>query len=139
MKPLRTSFMGPTVSSEKQNVLILAAEPVTLTADLAAITSNPPPTEAVFLCKDDLVAITRRSPERCRPWATFRFSPKFDGVCSLGVPEGLALAALQHLRGPKRPIHFTYDCRWYGGNLLKKSWMRFCLKTVDYCVVWTVV
>jgi glycosyltransferase involved in cell wall biosynthesis len=29
-----------------------------------------------------------------------------------------------------------YDCLWYGGGRLRRAWVRFCLRTVDRCIVW---
>jgi len=122
---------------------VLATEAVTLRPDLAAITGILPPTKRVWwergFKKAGLTAVARRSEEFRRAWATFKDSSRFDAVVTLGTLEGLAFAALQRLRGSKRPVHLMYDCLWYGGNSVKKLWMRFCLKTVDYCVVWASV
>lgn len=143
MNPRRAASIGATATPEKQNAFILATEPVTLTADLAAVTSILPRTGTAWwetvLHKVGLAAIARRSTELRTAWSTFHYSSKFGAVVSLGTLEGLAFAALQRLRGSKRPVHIMYDCLWYGGNSVKKSWMRFCLKTVDYCVVWASV
>jgi glycosyltransferase involved in cell wall biosynthesis len=32
-----------------------------------------------------------------------------------------------------------FDCLWYGGNYLKRKWMKYCLKHIDCCVVWASV
>lgn len=69
-------------------------------------------------------------------WSLFRAAPQFDAVITTGAMTGLVFAFLQKLRGSKRPVHVMYDCLWYGGNSLKRSWMRACLGQVNRCVVW---
>lgn len=66
----------------------------------------------------------------------FRVARNYDGIVTLGDLEGLTFAMLQRLRGKRRPVHVMYDCLWYGGNRLKRAWMRYCLMQVDCCVVW---
>lgn len=69
----------------------------------------------------------------------FRAASRYSGVVTCGDFEGLTFAMLQGLRGGRRPVHVMFDCLWYGGGQLKRSWMRYCLKQVDRCVVWASV
>lgn len=66
----------------------------------------------------------------------FQTAPSYDVVVTLGDLAGLTFAMLQRLRRKQRPIHIMYDCLWYGGSTVKRSWMKFCLEKVDCCVVW---
>jgi glycosyltransferase involved in cell wall biosynthesis len=80
----------------------------------------------------------RRIRQLWRAWTLFRTAPKFDVVITVGALDGLAFAALQRFR-TARPVHVMYDCLWYGGNAVRRAWMRFCLRQVDRCVVWASV
>jgi glycosyltransferase involved in cell wall biosynthesis len=82
--------------------------------------------------------IRRAQQLRCA-WRLFERAPGFGAVVTLGSLEGMVFAALQRFRGTRRPVHVMYDCLWYGGNPLKRAWMRFCLKNVDRCVIWASV
>jgi glycosyltransferase involved in cell wall biosynthesis len=70
-------------------------------------------------------------------WALFRAAIRFDVVVTDGARLGLTFAALQKFRGRFRPVHVMYDCYWYHGSWLRRAAMRFCLREVDLCVVWT--
>lgn len=84
-----------------------------------------------------VAGLARRSRDCRRAWAVFRRAPHFDAVITDGATLGFLFACLQFLRGRRRPVHVMYDCYWYGGNWLRRAVMRFCLRQVDLCVVWT--
>jgi glycosyltransferase involved in cell wall biosynthesis len=69
----------------------------------------------------------------------FRHSPGYDAVLTSGAGDGLLFAFLQKFRGRKRAVHVMEDCLWYKSNVLKKWTVRFCLGSVDACVVWASV
>ena len=120
---------------------ILATGPHALPDELLRCTEVLPPTketwwERVFATVR-LSGLAQRSRQCRRAWAMFRKSRSFDAVVTDGALLGLTFACLQRLRGPRRPVHVMYDCYWYGGNRLRRAFMRFCLRRVDLCVVWT--
>jgi glycosyltransferase involved in cell wall biosynthesis len=120
---------------------ILATGPHALPDELLRCTEVLPPTketwwERVFATVR-LSGLAQRSRQCRHAWAMFRKSRSFDAVVTDGALLGLTFAVLQRLRGPRRPVHVMYDCYWYGGNRLRRVFMRFCLRRVDLCVVWT--
>ncbi len=125
------------------NSKILASEPVALPPELAKLTEVLPATSDMWweraLGFARLPEFARRSRTLRRVWALFCEAPRFEAVVTLGDLEGLAFAALQRLRGRRRQVHVMYDCLWYGGGRLRRAWMRFCLRTVDRCIVWASV
>ncbi len=120
---------------------ILATGPHALPEELLRCTEVLPPTEKIWwervFAALRLSGLVQRSRQCRRAWAMFRKSRDFDAVVTDGALLGLTFAVLQRLRGPRRPIHVMYDCYWYGGNWLRRAFMRFCLRRVDLCVVWT--
>ena len=86
-----------------------------------------------------LRSLAARSQALRRAWSLFRNSPRYSVVVTTGTLDGLAFAFLQKLRGKRRPVQLMYDCLWYGGNGLKRAWMRACLQQVDRCVLWASV
>ena len=86
-----------------------------------------------------LHGVAARAQALRRAWALFREAPEFNVVITTGTLDGLTYAFLQKLRGPRRPINVMHDCYWYGGNWLRRAWMRSCLRLVDCCVVWASV
>ncbi len=122
---------------------VLACEPVALPPDLLALTEVLPPAEPRFgervLVKLGLTGFARRSLMLRRSWILFRRAPQYKAVVTLGDLEGGIFAALQRLRGNRRPVHIMYDCLWYGGGWLHRCGMRFCLRAVDRCIVWASV
>lgn len=109
---------------------------------LRQTTILPPPKESLLesvLRKLRLLQFARRLHDLRRSWVLFSASQEYDLVVTLGTLEGLFFAALQRFRKRQRPVHIMYDCLWYGGGTLKRIWMRFCLKEVDRCVVWSSV
>lgn len=124
-------------------VEILASELHALPADLAKITTVLPPVidgwcENILehLCLGRLAHRVRRVR---RGWRLFRAAPRFEGVVTTGDLEGLSFAALQYLLRKKRPVHVMSDCLWYGKGRLHRTWIRFCLRGVDRCIVWASV
>jgi glycosyltransferase involved in cell wall biosynthesis len=134
------STPGPLESSRKLPN-ILATGPHALPEELLRRTEVLPPTEKIWwervFAALRLSGLVQRSRQCRRAWAMFRKSRDFDAVVTDGALLGLTFAVLQRLRRPRRPIHVMYDCYWYGGNWLRRAFMRFCLRRVDLCVVWT--
>jgi len=71
-------------------------------------------------------------------WKFFRQAAPYEAVVTMGDLPGLVIAFFRRLSG-RRQVHVMYDCLWYGGNAIKKAWMRYCLQAVDRCVVWSSV
>jgi glycosyltransferase involved in cell wall biosynthesis len=122
---------------------ILACEPVALPPELLAATEVLPPVRnrwwETVLEKLQLGGFARRSRMARRSLILFRQAPRYDAIVTLGDLEGLFFAALERFRGQNRPAHLMYDSLWYGGGRLRRAWMRFCLRTVDRCIVWASV
>jgi len=122
---------------------ILACEPVALPPELLAVTEVLPPIRNLWwermLKNARLLGLARRSRMVRRSLVLFRQAPRYDAIVTLGDLEGLFFAALERFRGQNRPAHLMYDCLWYGGGRLRRAWMRFCLRTVDRCIVWASV
>ena len=125
------------------NLKILATEPVALPPELAALTEVLSATDDSWLERTlrrlRFSESTRRIHDLRRAWVLFRHAPRYAAVVTLGDLEGLFFAALERFRGQNRSAHVMYDCLWYGGGRLRRAWMRFCLRTVDRCIVWASV
>ena len=120
---------------------ILATGPHALPEHLLACTEVLAPTKELWwervLARLHLPGLAHRSRQCRRAWALFSMAPACDAAVTDGALLGLTFACMQRLRGRRRAVHVMYDCYWYGGNWLRRAFMRFCLKTVDLCVVWT--
>jgi glycosyltransferase involved in cell wall biosynthesis len=80
--------------------------------------------------------IQRRLLDLDAAWKFFRQAASYEAIVTMGDLAGLAVAFLRRLGG-RRQVHVMYDCLWYGGNAAKRAWMRYCLRSVDKCVVWS--
>jgi glycosyltransferase involved in cell wall biosynthesis len=112
-----------------------------LPAELLNRTKVLPPTKEAWweriVVTLGLPGLARRSRDCRRAWTLFRRVPEFDVVITDGALVGLTFAFLQSLRPSRRTVHVMYDCYWYGGGRFRRGIMRFCLRQVDLCVVWT--
>lgn len=124
----------------ESDIRILACEPAALPEDLATRTEVLPEMKNVWwesaLERVGMVQMAWRSWALRSAWRLFRMAPRFGAVITLGDLQGLAFAAMQRLRGSRRPVHVMYGCLWYGGIWPRRAWMRFCLQQVDGCIVW---
>jgi len=120
---------------------VLATGPHALPDDMLARTETLAPTKDTWweriLAMLRLSGLVHRSRQCRRAWAMFKTAPGFDAAVTDGALLGLTFACLQRLRGRQRTVHVMYDCYWYGGNWLRRAFMRLCLRQVDVCVVWT--
>ena len=141
MKAAHSVDSKPGISQGKTR--ILASEPVALPPELAELTEILPVTADEWweraLRRLRLSESARRIHDLRRAWVLFRHAPRYAAVVTLGDMEGLFFAALERFRGQNRPVHVMFDCLWYGGGRLRRAWMRFCLRTVDRCIVWASV
>ena len=137
----RTQQPAQRLESSSRLPRVLATGPHALPDDMLARTETLAPTKEAWweriLAMVRLSGFVHRSRQCRRAWAMFKTATGFDAVVTDGALLGLTFACLQRLRGRQRPVHVMYDCYWYGGNWLRRAFMRFSLRQVDLCVVWT--
>ncbi|MCU1286136.1 MAG: glycosyltransferase family 1 protein [Acidobacteriales bacterium] len=122
---------------------ILCSQRVALAPELAKVTDVLPETleNWVERCLKalGLKETARRSRDLRKSFSLLRYSKSYAAVVTVGDLEGLALGMWRTLLGKNGPVNVMYGCLWYGGNFLKRAWMRYCLRSVDSCIVWATV